>query len=194
MCRTVGGDDKAANCAIINSGAYPAVSCRRCATGARSSIVSVSRLSLVCLLSPAGYAPGMHGFGMQWLPVLSLWAACNIPVALGLLAFQQVEVTYHSGVFVLATIPSIFFAWLITKQAREMFVWRKVALSQAKLEHERLFNAFLCHEVTREAAQRVPFAASLMPFVRACLLSDQEPLRRDQRLRGVHDLGATRHA
>jgi hypothetical protein len=134
------------------------------------------------------------GFGMQWLPVLSLWAACNIPVALGLLAFQQVEVTYHSGVFVLATIPSIFFAWLITKQAREVFVWRKVALSQAKLEHERLFNAFLCHEVTREAAQRVPFAASLMPFVCACLLSDQEPLRRDQRLRGVHDLGATRHA
>ena len=87
------------------------------------------------------------GFGMQWLPVLSIWTACNIPVVMGLHSFQKWEATYHGGVFVLATVPSIFFAWLIAKQEREMFVWRKVALSEARLEHERLFNAFLCHEI-----------------------------------------------
>ena len=92
-------------------------------------------------------------FGLQWLPCCVIAVLVNCPSVYYLAVFQSAAVRLECATtFVVASFFGAFIAHVTTRQERETFVWRKVALSETKVELERTFNAFLCHEI------RNPFA------------------------------------
>ena len=125
------GPGAPASCSMINAGMVP--------------------IPALCITASAPVVLTLF-FGMEWLAVLCVWALCNGPVWVYFTEFQQIEALYCGGCYFVTAVCAIFSSWAIIRQQREMFVLRKIALSEAKLEHERTFNAFLCHEI------RNPFA------------------------------------
>jgi hypothetical protein len=95
--------------------------------------------------------------GLRWSAVLGIsvsgFAALIIYVVVFMIQTEDTMIrTYDHPVLLLSALStamciSLYFSYQIARQDREKFVWRKIALSEAKLEHERTFNAFLCHEI-----------------------------------------------
>ena len=142
------------------------------------------RLPLCCVQLRTGGAPigSMFGAvlapflltiacGLQWSAVVVLCVTGSVADIAFIVMFMIKE---HVGVghyhrpllllssFVTAVSISLYFSWEIARQDREKFVWRKMALSEAKLEHERTFNAFLCHEIRNPFAVVKGFAQSTL--------------------------------
>ena len=61
--------------------------------------------------------------------------------------YQQVSFDLVFGVYVMGALTLFGITWYLSFLERRIFLWRKRALSEAKLQHERTFNAFLCHEI-----------------------------------------------
>jgi len=87
-------------------------------------------------------------YGIQWTVCCGIAVLVNVPALFYLLVYQSAD-TYLTctTTFVTASFFATYIAHLTMRQERETFVWRKVALSETKLENERTFNAFLCHEI-----------------------------------------------
>ena len=100
--------------------------------------------------------------GMQWLPCCVITVLVNCPAFYYLMVFQSTYVrSTCATTFVVASFCGIFMAHMTTRMERETFVWRKVALSETKVELERTFNAFLCHEIRNPFAVIKGFAECL---------------------------------
>lgn len=132
------------NCALMNQGMAPF-----------PSLVSAVMTPLVLTVV----------YGMQWQPMMlvngfihagCIWLANN----------QKVEHDVCMITWNMAEAVAVYVSWVHIRQGREMFVWRKVALSESKVELERTFNAFLCHEI------RNPFA--VIKGFAECLISPAE--------------------
>ena len=132
-----------ANCALLNQGVapYPVL-----------LVVTVSPMILSVI------------FGMQWVPVVFVFVVTNAPAIYYIVSYQKVELEVCIITFITVSLYSIIMSWVLIRQERETFVWRKVALSESKVELERTFNAFLCHEI------RNPFA--VIKGFAECLVSD----------------------
>jgi hypothetical protein len=105
-----------ANCAVMNQGSAPY-------TALLLIAVSPMILSVV--------------FGMHFLPVVFIFLVTNTVGVYYILAYQMVEMDSAMVTFILATAVSISVSWVVTRQERETFVWRKVALSETRVELER---------------------------------------------------------
>jgi hypothetical protein len=108
--------DIVANCALLQSGLapYPAL-----------LLVTVTPMILTVV------------FGMQWLPVLSVFVMTNAPAMYYILSYQKVEIHVCIITFITTTTVAVITSWVHIRQERETFVWRKVALSEKAVELER---------------------------------------------------------
>ena len=129
-------------------------------------------------------APGIIAVatGLQWVNVVCFFVLSNIPLWFYIPQYvtQGTTVTLYS--YLGAGSVSLFIAWEILRQERQKFIWRKVALSEAKLEHERTFNgAWPIHLFCRLSPRANTFAAvvvqhfCVMKFGIRLLLSKVSP-------------------
>jgi hypothetical protein len=106
------------------------------------------------VLMLSAMAPLMHTvcFGIKWVPVMCVAVLSYAPAVTYLALFEQTEARWCILCFTGAWAVGVIICWVIVRQEREAFVWRRLALSEAKVKLERTFNAFICHEI------RNPFA------------------------------------
>ena len=116
MTGACASDVLVANCGLINQGTapYPAL-----------LVVAVTPMILSVV------------YGMHWLPVVAIFIATNGVAVYYILAYQLLEADSCMVTFILATALSLSVSWVVTRQERETFVWRKVALSETRVELER---------------------------------------------------------
>ena len=106
-------------------------------------------------------------YGFQWLAVLTVYVLTTAPAIYYLVVYQKVEMAFSLCAFILASGVGIYISWDLHFTARETFMWRKEALSETKVELERTFNSFLCHEI------RNPFAV-IKGFAECLIVRDKE--------------------
>jgi signal transduction histidine kinase/CheY-like chemotaxis protein len=107
-------------------------------------------------------------FGMQWVPVVGVFIIMNVPAVYYVHTHQAVEQGVCMMSYLVCSGIVLMMTAAVIKQERETFVWRKKALSEKKVELERTFNAFLCHEI------RNPFAV-IKGFAECVTFPDVEP-------------------
>ena len=149
-----------ANCNLMHAGQAPVPSLM-------GTIITPSMLAVI--------------FGMQWVPVVGVFVIMNVPAVYYVHTHQAVEQGVCMMSYLVCSGIVLMMTAAVIKQERETFVWRKVALSEKKVELERTFNAFLCHEI------RNPFAV-IKGFAECVTFPDVEPSVSPPRSRRV--LGA----
>jgi signal transduction histidine kinase len=132
--------------------------------------------------------------GLQWSAVVALCVTGSVAdiVFIGMYMVKEHDAIkqYNRPLLLLSSFVttvsiSLYFSWEIARQDREKFVWRKMALSEAKLEHERTFNAFLCHEIRNPFAVVKGFAQSTLADVEGAAVGVAEVERVVQNLHHI---------